>query len=125
MEFLRKHKNDALLILAVLLLAAGIWLYARLTRRDGGSVTVTVDGEAVAAFPLGEDRVWTWTGDAGSNTLIIEGGAARMETADCPDKLCVHQGVVRYTGESIVCLPHKLVVTVTDGAESGVDAVAR
>ena len=125
MEQLGKHKNDILLILAVLILAGGIWLYSRLTRREGGSVTVTVDGAEVAAFPLDADRIWIWTGEAGSNTLVIEDGAARVTEADCPDKLCVDEGAIRYDGQSIVCLPHKLVVTVSSGDDGGLDAVAR
>lgn len=125
MEFLKQHKNDLLLILAILLLAGGIRAYTRLTRRGGGSVTVAVDGVTVASFPLNTDRAWTWTGATGSNTLVIEDGAARVTEADCPDRLCVRQGAIRYAGESIVCLPHSLVVTVADGDENGLDAVAR
>ena len=125
MNFIRRHKNDALLILAVLLLAGGIRLWTRLTRQEGGSVTVTVDGETVAVFPLDTDRTWTWTGEGGTNTLVIAAGAARVTEADCPDRLCVQQGAIRYDGESIVCLPHRFVVTVTGGAANGVDTAAR
>ena len=45
-----------------------------------------------------------------------------MAEADCPDRLCVRRGPVRYAGETIICLPHKLVVTVRSGL-SGYDAV--
>lgn len=126
MNWIKQHKNDLLLVLAVLLLAGGIWGYTLLTRRAGGRAVVTVDGVEAASFPLSVDRTWTWTGDAGSNTLVISGGAVSVADADCPDQLCVRQGAIRYTGESIVCLPHRLVVTVDDGDmdESGFDAVA-
>lgn len=126
MNWIKQQKNDLLLVLAVLLLAGGIWGYTLLTRRAGGRAVVTVDGVEAASFPLSVDRTWTWTGDAGSNTLVISGGAVSVADADCPDQLCVRQGAIRYTGESIVCLPHRLVVTVDDGDmdESGFDAVA-
>ena len=44
-----------------------------------------------------------------------------MERADCPDQVCVRQGAVRYNGESIVCLPHRLIVSIEGGVENGVD----
>ena len=129
MKHIKAYKNDLLLILAVLLLAGGVWAALRLTRRAGGSVRVTVDGVEVASLPLDRDQSFVWEGEAGKNTLVIKNGAARMEFADCPDGLCIRQGEIRNTGESIICLPHRLVATVTEGAEnrdeSAVDAVVR
>ena len=124
MKHRQTRKNDLLLILALLLLAAGVWLVLRLTRQAGGSVRVSVDGAAVAVFPLDADRVWTWE-ETGVNVLRIENGKAAIVSADCPDKLCVGQGEICYAGESIVCLPHRLTVTVEGAAEGGFDAVAR
>ena len=129
MKHIKAYKNDLLLILAVLLLAGGVWAALRLTRRAGGSVRVTVDGVEVASLPLDRDQSFVWEGEGGKNTLTVENGAARMEIADCPDGLCIRQGEIRNTGESIICLPHRLVATVTEGAEnrdeSAVDAVVR
>ena len=55
---------------------------------------------------------------------IDKEGKAYMSGADCPDKLCVKQKAISKKGESIVCLPHKLVVQVTDGSAAEVDAIA-
>ena len=123
-RFLKTHKNDLLLVLALLLLSGGVRLYIQLTRRGGGAVELAVDGEAVAVFPLSEDRSYTWTGAAGTNTLVIENGAAYMLSADCPDALCVRRGPVRYAGETIICLPHALTVTVTGSGAADFDAVS-
>ena len=40
-----------------------------------------------------------------------------MIEADCPDLICVHHKPISRQGESIVCLPHKVIVEVT-GEES-------
>lgn len=116
-------KNDILLILALLLLAGCAWAVLRLTRRPGGEAVVTVDGVVVATLPLGEDGRFPIAAGAGNNLVEIAGGRVRVAEADCPDRLCVRSGWARYDGESIVCLPHKLVVTVRGGA-AGPDAVA-
>ena len=125
MEPLKRRRNDILLVLALLLLAGGLWLALRAGRSAGGYVVVAVDGTETARLPLDRDGSYTWTGEAGTNTLTVRDGAASMESADCPDRLCVRQGAVRYEGESIVCLPHRLTATVAGGEDSGVDIVSK
>ena len=55
------------------------------------------------------------------NTLVIENGKADMISADCPDKLCVKQHAISSNGETIVCLPNKVVVEIEDGESSQFD----
>ena len=118
-------KNDILLVAALLLVALAAWGLLRLTRARGAEAVVTVDGATVAALPLSEDAVLTvGEGQGFSNVIEVSGGRVRVRDADCPDRLCVRTGWVSRDGESIVCLPHKLVVTVR-GGEAGPDAVSR
>lgn len=122
MTFLKKHKNDILLIAAVLVIAGGVWLYTFLTRTQGGEAVVSIDGEEVMRLPLDVDSVTELGEGEHTNLLVISGGAASVTEASCPDHLCVRQGEARYDGETIVCLPNKLVVTITGGGEPEVDA---
>lgn len=125
MDWLRTHRNDVLLIAALLILAGALGLFLRLGRHSGGYVSVSVHGETVAELPLDRDASLPIETEGGHNLLIIGGGAARMESADCPDLLCVKMGAVRWAGESIVCLPHQVVVTVEGGPDGGFDAAVR
>ena len=125
MEWLKTHRNDVLLIATLLVLAGALALFLGLTRHDGGYISVSVHGEIVAELPLDEDASLPIGTEEGSNLLIVEDGAARMESADCPDLLCVKMGSIRWAGESIVCLPHQVVVTVEEGPDGGFDAAAR
>ena len=56
---------------------------------------------------------------------MIKDGKADMIHADCPDKICVHQKAVSAENETIVCLPNKIVVTVTNSNEEGMDGFAQ
>ena len=117
-----KHRNDILLILALLLVSAAVWGAVALTRKPGDLVIVEINGEQYASFPINEDtRIEIPTEGGHVNVLVIEGGKAYIESADCPDKLCVKSRAISGAGESIICLPHKLVVRIS--GESGVDAV--
>lgn len=122
MEWLKTHRNDAILIAALILLGGALAVFLYATRQSGGYVSVRMDGELLMELPLSEDaQVVLGEGDH-TNTLVIQNGTAQVVEAACPDQVCVRQGAVQYEGESIVCLPHKLVVTVEGGQGSGVDA---
>ena len=121
MSWPKTHRNDLLLAAVLLLLGGALSLFLRLTRQAGGTVTVRIDGEAVMELPLSEDARLVLGEGEHTNTLVIAGGTARVIEASCPDQICVRRGAVQYAGESIVCLPHKLVVTVQGGAGNGLD----
>ena len=116
------RRSDLYLICGCLLAAlvlGGLWL---LLRQTGASVIVEQDGKETARYALSEDRTVRIEGAGGYNLLVIEGGEAWLSEANCPNLLCVKTGKIRYAGQSIVCLPHKLAVRIAGGA-SGLDAV--
>lgn len=122
---MKKRKSDFVLIIAIVLVAALLWVVLRFTSREGSYVKVTIDGQIYGEYPL-NDELEIRIGDDGSyNLLIIQNGEAYVSEASCPDKLCVHQGRIHYNGQSIVCLPNKVVVEVIGGEQSEYDAVAR
>ena len=123
MNWLKSHRNDFLLAAVLLLLGGALALYLRLTRQAGGTVTVQMDGKVVMELPLDEDAELTLGEGEHTNTLVIRDGKAQVVEASCPDKICVGQGAVQYAGESIVCLPHKLVVTIQGGEAGGLDGM--
>ena len=124
MNWLKNHRNDALLIAVLLILGGALAVFLYTTRQTGGYVSVQVDGERIMELPLSQDaRVVLGSGEH-TNVLVIGNGAAQVVEASCPDQICVNQGAIQYAGESIVCLPHKLVITVKDGQANDVDGVA-
>lgn len=121
MEWLKTHRNDVILIAVLVALGGALMLWLGLTRQTGGVARVQIDGETVMELPLSQDTRVELGEPGHGNLLIIENGTARVEQADCPDQVCVRQGAVRYNGESIVCLPHKLIVSIEGGGSNGVD----
>ena len=113
-------KNDIILISVILALVLIISAVVLLTREQGAYVVVKVDGIVCGRYSLSEDGEYELNG--GSNILRIEDGKAYLTYADCPDHLCIKQGKVDHTGETITCLPNKLTVTVY-GADGEVDLI--
>ena len=116
----RRFRNDLILIILLLsfAIAAGLFLY--LFRGEGTEVQVTVDGETWGRYSLMEDSIVEIRTQKGVNRLVIQDGEAYVEFADCPDGICADHKPISRTKESIVCLPHGVVVTVR-GGEDGKD----
>lgn len=117
------RKNDWIFISAVFIVAIA-WLGIHFFRppQDTGTVVVSIDGEEYGSWSLSEDCT---VEIEGTNRLRIVDGQADMVWADCPDQLCVHQKAITREGESIICLPNKVAVSVLGGREREVDAVTR
>ncbi len=109
----RLRRNDILFVavLLAIIAIAGACLY--LFGTEGDTVTVSVDGKIIATYPLNEDLTQDIrTGKDGLNRLIIRDGKAWVEEASCPDGICAAHKPIHREGESIVCLPNKVVITV-------------
>lgn len=119
--------RDILLLLAlammIISLFASQWVFQL---KKGSTIVVTVDEDEYGCYSLKEDQtIPIMIGDTEENTLQIHDGVATMIYATCPDKLCVHQGAISRTGQSIVCLPHRVVVLVLEGDENPIDSMAK
>ena len=111
----KKFRNDLILILAVVLIAAIALVCFLLTRQTGEMVTVYLDGRQIASYSLSEDRTEVIrSGEAGDrvNVLVIRDGQAWISEADCPDLICAKHRPISHEGDSIICLPNKLVVAI-------------
>ena len=119
----KKRRADLILIGALLLIAGVLTLWRFSAREQGARAVVYVNGAVTASYPLEQDTVVRLeTSDGASfNELVIENGQADVVDAGCPDKLCVHMRPIRYSGESIICLPNRTEIRIEGGMPSGVD----
>lgn len=120
-----KLKKDIILLSGIILAAFLFWLVPSFFHRnEPARVRVYQDGNPIADYPLAEDLVTAISYEEEYyNLLLIEDGKVSVSDADCPDQLCVKQRSISGNGESIICLPHKLVVQIESGEERRLDAV--
>lgn len=120
------RKRDMMFLLVTAVVCMALLGYYYLGHGDKGAIAVvTVDGEVYGEYQLDEDQVVEIKKDGKvTNTLTIADHKADMTDADCPDLLCVHQKAISKDGETIVCLPNKVVITVKSNEKSDMDAVA-
>jgi hypothetical protein len=119
-------KNDFILIGIVLLLGLAAMIYWNITKDEGSTVRITVNGKEYDTLSLSENKSYTIKGENGEwNSFEIKDGYVDMLDASCPDKLCVKHNKIHYNHETIVCLPNKVVIEVIDGKENDVDIIAQ
>ena len=126
---------DALVALIVLVMAVGC-AFAVWSGGSGGSgeleavVRMDADGGAATEIRMsldGLNRVErTVTSNGYTLHIVLTETEVWVESSDCPTQDCVHTGHISREGQSIVCLPARVIVELTggDGGEdTGVDAV--
>ena len=107
-------------VIAALLIAAALLYVALSGREKGGILVIKKDGQVCGRYSLKEDRSIKI---GKTNVVEIKNGKAFMRHADCPDQICVRHRAICLDGESIVCLPNRVVVEVHSDKASAYDGV--
>lgn len=113
-------KGDILILAAVLILAITFFLVTG-RQQLGEYVHITANGKTTT-YPLNKNRsVKFKRGKDGQNTVIIKDMEVYMESASCPDKICVRHKAVSKNGESIICLPNEVFIEIESKTQKETD----
>lgn len=123
-----KQKQTAILIgITMVLLTAGLigcWLVLRYNQPQK-IAEIYQDGTCLYRIDLSEvTETYTISieGEHGEkNTIRVEPDAIAMESANCPDQLCVEQGAISDGLFPIVCLPHQIYISITSSEGDSYD----
>lgn len=112
-------KRELILIAAVLIVAAVTAAANRIFFSEPAAyVEISVVDEnsqkqVLKTLDLSVDQEYTIkTGTDGFNHLVINDGEAWISTANCPNHDCVKKGKISRNGEMLVCIPHRLTVSI-------------
>ena len=116
----------AVLVIVAVALAVAAAANALSSAVDARTAVIQDADGNTFTMPLSQDDVFTVASSAGTNVIEVQAGKVRVSEADCPNQDCVEQGWISKAGQQIVCLPHKLVVNITDeDAASAYDVVGQ
>lgn len=122
-------KRDIILVLSMVIIAAAAFLIINFAvKKDGSYAVIKVDGKVIKTLDLnsGETTIEVNGYQGGVNKVVINDGKVSMTDADCPDELCVKTGKISRVGETIVCLPHRVVVEIKGSQyDDSIDSVVR
>ena len=116
-------KADLILMAAIVIIGLGISIFLAAGSHQGNKVEITKDGKLWGTYSLDGEHKITIRDGKELNEVKISGGKVTMESANCKNQVCVHHSPVSRTGESIVCLPHKIVVSIK-GEDNEYDTIS-
>lgn len=105
----------AVALAALLVVYGGHWFSQEAAANEATLYAVVQNPEGeYDVLPLDEDTTLTVTCSTGTNTVTVKDGAVCISDSDCKNQICVNGGWKNQSGDTIVCLPHRLVVQVVD-----------
>lgn len=113
-------KTDIILACSLLILSFSVYpVYFILNGGydEGKTVKIIVDGNTYGEYPLNEDRIIEAVTNYGINIIEIKGESVTVTEADCPDGYCMNYGSISGKGGTIICLPHRLIITIMGTGE--------
>lgn len=110
----KKTKIFALLFALIIIIGAIACYF--IAKPSGGTIAViSIDGKEYSRIDLSrvkESYELVIENDFGKNILVVEPFAISISEADCPDQICVHQGKLTDNGLPIICMPHRLIISI-------------
>jgi len=123
------RKGDLIIILFLIMASffpLGIFTYHQVNAESTEKIAVlSIDGKRVKEFVLaddGETETYVYSDDHGhENTIVREGTTIRIDSADCKDQLCVRMGAKSEAGETVLCLPNRVLIEVKTNQDTEID----
>ena len=109
-------KKELIIVIIILFLCVVVGICIEYTHKvkSDMSVEITVDGEMYNVLSIDEASDFTIQTDYGYNRIIIEDGCVWIKEADCSDHTCMNKGRIYELADTIICLPHKLCITIVE-----------
>lgn len=118
-------KKGDLLFLVIVLIGLFIFLLVRFGNfsAEARNVEVKVDGTTKLKAPLKQStaRIYSVVSSEGSLSFIIDKERVYVLESTCKDKLCIKEGAISRVGESVICLPNRITISIV-GEKNEVDS---
>ncbi|MGN0437897.1 MAG: NusG domain II-containing protein [Lachnospiraceae bacterium] len=114
-------KWDLILIVCFLMLAGGLWIIGA-ARKNGAYVIVNTKQDSQTYDLSRNQEIVIHNPDKNTENVIkIQDGEVSMESASCPDLICVHHKPIHKNGEVIVCVPNDVTIQVVSDVKNDID----
>lgn len=110
-------KADIILVCALIIAGLIMSYFLSFGNPAGKQLDISCDGEIFGSYPLNEDREIVIERNGHINKVTINDGVVSMDFSDCSGQDCVHQGAISHTGETIICLPNKVVLEISGDSD--------
>ncbi len=117
------RKADIILLIVLVIVGLAATAYVAVSKTGGDTVIIEQRGKMYGKYSLFENRTVTIEGEQCKNIVTIKNGEVWMHESTCKNQVCVRHSRISSGGESIICLPNRVVVRI-EGKGGGYDAVS-
>lgn len=101
-------KGDIIVFVSIIVISVLLFVFMIIPKNEGETLIVKIGNEEYCRKPLNEDTTILLP----ENTVVIEDGYAFVTEAKCNDKICINTGKISKRGETVVCMPARLILEV-------------
>ncbi|MBE6038142.1 MAG: NusG domain II-containing protein [Anaerofustis stercorihominis] len=117
-------KKDIIAIIILLLVAGAFYIFGN-SDTQTGIAEITVDGVLTETVNLLTTDNGIYELDGVNVSYEVRDGKIAFHESDCFDKVCVNAGFISMGGQTAVCLPNKVVISIPAGEDSSIDIMLR
>lgn len=118
------RKSDIILIVLLLIIGTISSIAVSLSGTVGKRVTIEASGKPYGTYSLNTNKKIVVKNNGNSNTVVIKDGSVSITSSTCRNKVCVNHAPINKEGESIICLPNKVIVKIEGKGEDHYDAIS-
>ena len=113
-KHLQMKPVDFILIILLMIASFSPFLLLRGNQQPVQIAQLRVNSQVVKSFDLGKDQTYTYRDAAHDdiNKIEVRDGQIAIVYANCGDQICVRKVYIGKTSQTIVCLPHRLVIEI-------------
>lgn len=104
-------RADLFLIVILFVISIFIFLSFKDTSNPE-SVVISSGGEIIGTYSINENNVLNISGTLGDVVVNIEDRQVWVSESNCKDLLEIKQGKISKCGQSLVCVPNKVVISI-------------
>lgn len=123
-----KLRRGDMFIGIVILTIVTLWFFWPAEDKPGRIAHVKVGNEVIMSINLSENGLYPVQGIPGSGILEVKDGRIRMQEMSkeiCPNGICCRlTGWIESAYQSIVCLPNRIIVTLSSPEETDIDLIS-
>lgn len=122
----RQIKGELLFLAALLSLSILLMVFHK-GSFTGDTVTISIGRSLYQEVPVDQDQIIDVMNDDGTHllTVRIQNGSVEVIESTCKDHICMDSGPIKHVGQTLVCLPNQVVITLDSTNQKGPDGILR
>ncbi len=120
---MHKVRNDILLVGVILFISIlSLILIYSCSKRENLKALIYCEDKLILEVPLTEEKEYSVEGKEGKVNIKTYVNAICIKESNCKDKICIHQGKINSSNQTITCLPNRIYIKII-GIKEDVDVI--